>query len=264
LADYEAERAAGQARGEEDKIFIWEVERGARNNYDGLGRRLAAANSHLNRNGTHGHGLVHVLPDGTWGLITKAAQLAPVIVDALPMKVMNRGKVVSELPSATHLNAMLRSDTFLANFRPVDQVTRAPLYDADFCLVSPGYHDNGDGRRLLYLVSLPEVADSIDTIQPFLEAMPYATPADKTNVVAAALTVLLRDMWRGQKPLVLITVDKSHSGKGTTTDCICGSVGKADIQYENIGWTIQIQFQRQVRHDPEIGVMSLPSSRSSN
>src|SRR5262249_25345967 len=96
------------------RITRWKVERGARRNYRLLGRRLAEANQDLYRNGTNGRGLIHVLAGGTHRLITKAGQLAPIIVDNLILQITKDGKVTGDLPPATHLNAMLSSETFLA------------------------------------------------------------------------------------------------------------------------------------------------------
>jgi hypothetical protein len=256
----EGEHDAAPKR-ESHRPFSWQVEKGARSNYCRLGRRLAGANKNLFRNGGRGHGVILVASDGTWRLITKASQLAPIIVDCLTMKVMKEGKVVSELPSAAHLNAMLRSEVFLQQFPPVDRVTRAPLYDEDFSLLHPGYHDGGERRRLLYLGPKPQVTDSLDTIRRFLDVMDFATAADRTNAVGAALTVLLRHRWPGEKPLVLITGTKSHAGKGTTAEFVRGSVAKADVLFEAIDWPMQSQFQRQVAQDPEIGVVFLDNVR---
>src|SRR5207247_1793279 len=121
-------------RQERIKIVNWKVERGARRNYRLLGRRLAEASDRLYRNRADGQGLIQVSSNGDSRLITKAAQLAPVIVDRLTMKVTKEGKLVGELPSAAHLNAMLRSEAFLGEFRPVDQVAKNPIYLEDFSL----------------------------------------------------------------------------------------------------------------------------------
>jgi hypothetical protein len=152
----------------DDENLIWRIEDGARRNYSQLGHELARAHKSLYRNGSNGHGLIMVMLNGTWRLIIKAPQLAPVIVDSLPMCVMKEDKVVSELPTAAHLNAMLKSEQFLKQFPPVDQVTTSVLYDEEFVIVPPGYHDGGENRRFLFLGSTPPSADSLDTIKSFL------------------------------------------------------------------------------------------------
>ena len=62
--------------------------------------------------------------------------------------------------------------------------------------------------------------------------MAFATNADRTNTVAAALTVMLHRHWPGQKPVIRVTANRSHSGKGTVSDFFRGSVPKADLLYE--------------------------------
>ncbi len=252
---------AGLPQKKATRIVTWAVEEGARRNYRRLGKQLARRNRSLFRNTSEGHGLIEVLANGTCRLITKASQLAPVIVDTLTMRVVKEGKVVSELPTAVHLNAMLHSEAFLRQFRPVDQVAKTPLYLDDFSIVQPGYHDGGEGKRLLYVGPEPRIADSTDTINRFLDVMDFASNADRTNTVAAALTVLLRHHWPGEKPVVLVTANKSHAGKGTITEFIRGAVAKADVLYESIDWPMQSQLQRQISHDPEIGMICLDNVR---
>ena len=85
--------------------------------------------------------------------------------------------------------------------------------------------------------------------------------ADRTNAVAAALTTLLRHHWPGEKPLYQITATRRQAGKGTITDFARGSVGKADILYESIDWPMQARFQRQVKLDPDLGVINFDNVR---
>jgi len=240
--------------------FVWHVEHGATRNYRLLGQRLAATGG-LYRNRTTGHGLLQILPDRSHRLISKGPQLAPLLVDRIQMTVVKEGKVVSELPAANHLNTMLQSEAFLGNFLPVDHVTRLPVYLDDFSTVAPGYNDLGPGNRIFYLGREPPVVRSTATINAFLDAMDFASTADRTNTVAAALTVLLRWLWRGEKPLVLVTATKSHSGKGTITDFFRGAVPKADLLYESVDWPMQQQFQRQVQKDADIGVVGFDNVR---
>jgi hypothetical protein len=243
------------------QIVIWKIELGARRNYRRLGKHLEKRDAALYRNGSHGRGLIHVGANGECRYVTKASQLAPLIVDTLTMRVTREGKVVSELPTAAHLNAMLHAEAFLRQFRPVDQAATAPLYLSDFTPLPPGYHDGGDGERLLYVGHEPRIAESTETIDRFLDVMDFATSADRTNTVAAALTVLLRHHWAGQRPVVVVTATKSQAGKGTITEFIRGSVAKADVLYESTDWPMPSQLQRQVSHDPEVGLICLDNVR---
>ena len=166
--------------------FEWQVERGARWNYRRLGKCLAKANASLFRNGASGQGLIHVLASGDSRLITKGAHLAPLIVDTVAMIVTKEGKVTGELPKAEHLNAMLRSEAFLSEFRPLDLIARSPIYLNDFTLAKPGYQEWAEVGHLYYAGPEPWVIDSTETINRFLDAMDFASNADRTNCVAAA------------------------------------------------------------------------------
>jgi hypothetical protein len=156
---------------------------------------------------------------------------------------------------------MLHSEAFLKQFRPVDQVARTPLYLADFAILPPGYHDGGEGQRLLYVGPQPRIADSTETIRRFLDVMDFDSNADRTNTVAAALTVLMRRHWPGEKPVVVVSATKSQAGKGTITVFFGGAVPKADVLYESIDWPMQSQLQRQLGHDPDIGLICLDNVR---
>jgi len=266
LASPEAPETIGAVAGrngsgqEGKRRFVWKVEQGASRNYRRFGERLAESPD-LFRNKSDGLGLVQVLPSGKTRLLTKAAELAPVIADRVRMVVTKEGKVVSELPRAEHLNAMLRSEKFLSRFRPVDQVVRTPFYSDDFTLVRPGYHDGGPGGRTVYAGPVPATSDSLDTINAFLDVMEFAGNADRTNTVGAALTVLLRHRWHGEKPVVLVTATRSHAGKGTITEFVRGAATKTDVLYEGIDWPMQSQFQRQIKANPDIGVVVFDNVR---
>lgn len=247
----EGSRQEGRATGR----FDWRVEAGSRKNYARLGRRLARSGD-LYRNGTAGTGLVLVLPTGQSRSVVKGSDLAPVIADRVRMAVTKDGRVVSEWPKAEHLNAMLRSEAFLRRFRPVETVARHPFYRPDFTLARPGYHD-----RTLYVGPMPKIGDGIDSVKAFLDVMEFETTADRTNAVAAALTVRLRHLWPGGKPLVLVTATKSHAGKGTVTEFVRGPVPKADLLYESVDWPMQTQFQRLLKADPDTGVVVLDNVR---
>lgn len=248
-------------QGRQSPAFTWRVERGARRNYARCGKRLSEANPSLYRNQSGGHGLILVLADGRHRVISRGSDLAPVLADSLVVRVVKQEKVVSDHIPASHLAAMLRSEVFLSHFRPVDQVTARPRFLADFSTARPGYNDGGPGNRILYLGPEAQAADSCETIQRFLGVMDFATEADRTNTVAAALTVLLRHHWPGGKPLVLVTATKSHSGKSTVTEFVRGSAAKADILYESADWPMQSQFQRQAALDADLGLVCFDNVR---
>lgn len=255
----------GGEEGDEQEIpasgrFIWKVEDGAARNYRLLGQRLANSGD-LFRNKEDGHGLVQVMATGKARLITKGTQLAPVIVDRVRMRVEKEGKLVSELPTSAHLSAMLFSEEFLGQFVPVDEVTKTPFFLDDFSLVKPGFNDGGRGNRVLYVGDAQTTSPILETLERFLNVMPFASNADRTNLVAAGLTVPLRRHWPGEKPLILITSTRSHSGKGTLTECLRGSIPKADILYESLDWPMQCQFQQQLQSEADVGVVVFDNVR---
>jgi hypothetical protein len=243
------------------RIFRWKVERGAKRNYQLLGRRLAEVNRCLYRHRSNGQGLIQLLAGGEHRLITRAAQLAPIIVDSLTLQVTKEGQVTGELPTAMHLNAMLASESFLGQFRPVDHIARQPLYLRDFSVAQPGYQDYGQEGCLLYVGSAPRMLEGVETMTRFLDVMDFAANADRSNTVAAALTVLLRNHWPGAKPVVVVTATRSHAGKGTIAEFVHGKVATADLLYEGVDWPMQSQFQRQYARNPDIGLMHLDNVR---
>lgn len=246
---------------EAEGLFAYDLGRGIKANARLLGKELALGNSSLFRNGSDGLGLLHVLPDGQSRVILKASELSPIIIDSIDMVVMRNGKVVGELPSSGQLNAMLRSNEFLTNFVPIDELSTYPIYFEDFKLSSPGFHDRGHGQRVFYIGPTPKIGDTLVAINTFLDVMDFASNADRTNTVAAALTMILRNHFPGEKPLVLVTATKSHSGKGTITDFIRGGIPKVDLLYESIDWPMQSQFQRQIAANSEAGLILLDNVR---
>lgn len=252
---------AGPAEEKKAPAFHWLAELGAGKNYRRLGKKLAATNTNLYRNGSEGLGLVQVLSSGVTRAIRKGPELAPLLVDTLSMRVVKGGKPKGDLPPANHLNALLRSEKFLWNFRGLDVVSKTPMYREDLGLIEPGYHDFGPGQRVLFVGDAPAIAAAMTTVEKFLNVMNFAESADRTNTVAAALTGLTRNLWRGEKPVILVTATKSHSGKGTITDFFCGSVAKAEVLYESVDWPMQSQFQRQLRLDRNIGVLCIDNVR---
>jgi hypothetical protein len=140
--------------------------------------------------------------------VSKAVDLAALIADRVTMRVEKEGKIMSEIPSAAVLNTCLRSEVFLSQFPSVDRISRGSIYSKEFELLEPGYHDLGPGNRILIIGQHPEISDSTETLIRFLKVMEFESEADRTNAVAGAITVLLRDHWPGGKPIVVITATR--------------------------------------------------------
>jgi hypothetical protein len=245
----------------ENEKFEWKVQAGSQVNFPELGRRLAAANPKLFRNGKDGHGLVLVKPDHTCRSILKAGDLDAVIADTVPMSVTKDGKFNRPRPAPGEQNAMLQSELFLGQFPAVDEVTQLPTYLDGFRLAAPGLNSDANGDSVLYLGPTPTVAETMQAVTDFLDEMAFASNADRTNTVGAALTLVLRRFWPGAKAVVLVTATKSHSGKGTIIDFIKGRTATAEILYEKLDWTMQTQCQRQLQANPAIGLINFDNVR---
>ena len=161
------------------------------------------------------------------------------------------GKYHGEKPVIGVLNNMLSSRTSWATsadrgsrddaYRPADSTHPSPASTrrAASCTLAGGRNPQG-----------------IDTINQFLDVMDVHGIADRTNAVAAALTVPFRHHFPGGKPFVLVTASKSHAGKGTLIEFIRGKTAKAEISYEDKDWPMQRNLHEQLLQKPEIGVIN--------
>lgn len=236
------------------KTYEYKVEKGARHNSWMLGKLLASIKTQLFR-ASEG-GLIEVLSGDRIRRIASAKDLATLLIDTLRIRVTKAGKLQGEMPSASILSSMLASERFLGHFRPVDEITTIPAYLPDFTITQPGYN-----ARTLHLGPPAVIADGLATINKFLAVMDWGTAADRTNAVAAALTVQLRHHFPGGKPLVLVTATKSHAGKGTVIEFIRGSVPKAEILYQDKDWPMRHELHRNLVETPEIGLINLDNVR---
>lgn len=241
---------------EEAADFHWHDDKIAKLNYQALGRRLARSND-LFRSQQHGKGLLQLLPNGKHTTITKAAELLPVIVDRVKVLVVKGGKIKGSRINAADLNAMLRSELFLSEFKAVDRLTPVPLYLPDFTLTEPGL--NGD---ILYVGEEAVVSDEMDAVNSFLDVMDFESNADRTNAVAAALTATLHNHWLGGKPIVLVTATKSHAGKDTVILFASGIHKSVSISYESTNWAVERQFNGAVKTSPEAAVVVMENART--
>ncbi len=230
--------------------------------YPLIGSRLAAVGD-VYRHPERGAGLI-VVPSQAGDLpqsVTKGADLGVVIIDRLPIVLYKNAKpAVDGFPPAT-LNKMVRSELFLGRFPVLDRVADRPEFLGDFTLTRPGYNDGGDGHRVYYPGPEPKVFRSPDAINKFLEVMNFESNADRTNAVAAALTVQMRHYWPGNKPFVLITSTKTHGGKDTTLDFAKGETVSAAVSYEDADWAFQRAVVAAVKGDPRVGLIDVGNVR---
>ena len=154
---------------------------------------------------------------------------------------------------------MLHSRHFLGNFPKVKDVVTTPVVLSDYTPSQPGYNAPD---AVLYLGPAVATGKNTDTIDKFLDVMEWASNADRTNAVAALLTVPLRYRFSGGKPLILVTASKSHSGKGTLVEFIRGKAAKVELLYEDKDWPMQKILHQQLIEMPQAGVINLDNVRT--
>lgn len=231
-------------------------------NYRALGSRLAQKGD-LYRIPSYGGGLLMISITET--ILSRAivtpADLASAITDRLRVTVFKGGKDSGSLIPQADLRCMLKSELFLQEFRSVDMVTRSPIYLSDFTLTKPGYNDGGRRERVFYIGKPASVAASFPKITAFLDAMSFASNADRTNTVAAALCVQLRNHWLGEKPIISVSANKSHAGKDTVIKFAGGMSRITPISYEHTDWALQKNAVQVLNLHPDTAVLSIDNAR---
>lgn len=240
--------------------FDWDDADAAAENYARFGKSLAG-NGDLFRNPRYGDGLILLLADKTTTSIRKGSDLAGPIVDRVDLAVFLDGKTKGNRLSAAHLNSILRSEAFLENFPTIDCITAVPMYMPDFSLTQPGFSDGGPGARILYTGDTPLVLESHDRTDAFLRQMDFASQADRTNALAAAVTVVLRNHFIGGKPVFVATGSKSHSGKDTVILFAAGECGQCSVSYQSTDWAVERCFVGALNANPDIGVVVIENAR---
>ena len=156
---------------------------------------------------------------------------------------------------------MLKSEAFRSRFLAVDHISSTPIYLPNFTLAALGYNDRGQtGQRILFVGNPPVISAGIDTINTFLDVMDFDSNADRTNAVAAALTVLLRNHSPGGKPIILATATKSHAGKETILTFATGQHGSVSISYQAADWAVERSFVGAVTTNPDATVVVLENA----
>jgi hypothetical protein len=238
----------------------WDEDDPAHKNYRLLGEVLAKAGDLFRRSG-HGGGLLHAYEDGSHENIRSAADLAPVMVDRVALNIYLDGKPKGSKLSAAHMNAMLRAESFLDQFQTVDQVTSVARYLPDYSITNPGFNDGGTGHRVLFAGTQPHILQSLDHVEAFLDVMAFDGEADRTNAVAAALTIQMRHHWPGGKPIVLTTANKSHAGKDTVILFASGQTKQSSISYQATNWALERSFVGALNQIPDVGVVVIENAR---
>lgn len=253
---------AKSAEGNED--FIWNDDSPLRDSMVSFGKRLAKCHGLAKCPALYqrpSEGLLYLGPDGKPADIINAADFAPVIADLLRLTIKRDGKCKGGNLSATVLNAMLRSRVFRSCFTQVDRITTTPEYLPDFSLTQPGDNNGVEGHRVVYVGSPAKISDSLTLINDFLDEMAFPTDADRTNAVAAILTVMLHTHWPGGKPIIVVTATKSHAGKDTVILFAVCIARHTSISYQATNWALERNFVGAMKLDPDVAVVVIENAR---
>ena len=244
-------------------VVTWDESLHPAKNYALIGHALAKCGD-LYRAPRYGDGLVFASPAPKIPPtpVTAPGQLEAILVDRLLVRVLDKdGKLKGWSVPSKHLKTMLASEAFLQQFRPVDRVDTVSAYLPDFTLTRPGYNDGGYGGRILHTGEEPWIELTHAYVEKFLDVMEFASEADRTNAVAAALTVMLRNFWPGGKPCLVVTSTKSHGGKETIVVFASGTTPSTSISYEKTDWALQKAFVAAVKHNPDFGLIDVENAR---
>ena len=236
--------------------YAWVMEKGLDRNFQAVGELLASLPLQLYR---HPDGGLLVVEEGQARRVTAAKELAPLLIDNVRIAVSKNGKYTGEKPADSVLNNMLASRSFLANFDLVEVVVTTPIVLSDFTPSQPGYNAIG---RVLYLGAPVEPRSGLTDINSFLDVMEWQNNSDRTNAVAAMLSIPFRHNFPGGKPFVLVTASKSHAGKGTLIEFIRSGVAKAAIEYEDKDWPMHKSLHEQLAQKPDIGIIDFDNVRT--
>ncbi|MCA9166489.1 MAG: hypothetical protein KDB23_02420 [Planctomycetales bacterium] len=240
---------------------IWNEHASMRDNYQKLGKSLAEKYAdEMFRKDAETGGLVLATKSGDLIPISNSTDLLARIVDRLDVTTLCGDKSLGQIP-AKHLSGMLKSEAFLSEFPVLDFVSSEPVHLADFRLATPGYNGGSVGERVLFSGSPRRHSKHLDFVSRFLAQMDFETNADRTNALAGALTVRLRNHWPGAKPILLYTATKSHSGKETCIDFCRNATKMVSISYQPTDWALERSFVGGITSNPNAGVISIDNAR---
>ena len=255
-----AEKTNSEIESGASSVLEWNEDDLPQLNYTKLGERLALGGD-IFRPEEATSGLLLVQNDGDHRRINNAKDLAAVIVDRIPLQVYSDGKPKGGRIPNYHLETMLRAEVFRSCFRTVETVSKTPRFMSDFALTRPGLNDGGTHSSVFYVGDSPTVSDTTETIDKFLDVMSFASNADRTNAVAAALTVLLRNHWTGGKPIVTVTATKSHAGKDTVLAFASNENDSVSISYQSTNWAFERSFVGALASNSDAAVVVVENAR---
>jgi hypothetical protein len=193
--------------------------------------------------------------------IVTGSDLSACICDRVEVAVVSAGKSKGHRIPSTDLAEMLKTEIFLKCFEPLDRVIQDPLYLPKWQLTVPGYNNGGPGQRFYFNGNTVPVFDEPETIHRFLNAMSFKSNSVRTNTVAAALTVMLRNHWPGRKPMFPVTANRSHAGKGTIVAFITGNCVSEQVTYEGTDWAFHKAVVTAFQQRPDLGLLNIDNIR---
>jgi hypothetical protein len=242
--------------------FIYNADQPPDLKFRALGWRLSQFGD-LFRHPDHGSGLLLVVRGGKPRAVPVMtnSELLAVVNDRLRITVVADGKPKGGRIPPAELGSMLKSEVFLQQFRPLDRVIEHPQYLPSWAPSRPGYNDGGRGLRYYFAGGEGPVYTQPEMIRLFLSVIPFKTDADRTNTVAAALTVLLRNLWPGEKPMFPVTANRSHAGKGTVVAFIRGHCVAEQVTYEGTDWAFRKSVAILFQLRPDLDLINIDNIR---
>lgn len=247
---------------ENPEEFIYNADEPPDVKFQALARRLNQFGD-LYRHPNHGSGLLLVVRGSKPRVVRIRTnnELLAVVNDRLRITVVSDGKAKGGRIPPAELASMLLSEVFLRQFPPLDQVIEHPLYLSSWVPTKPGYNDGGWGQRYYFAGGEVLIYPQPDMIRLFLGVMPFKTEADRTNTVAAALTVLLRNLWPGGKPMFPVGANRSHAGKGTVVAFIRGHCVAEQVTYEGTDWAFRRSIAAVFDLHPDLALLNIDNIR---
>jgi len=237
--------------------FEWHKDASVAPQTRALARRLESCNLYRTPDGK----IAQLIKDRGPRLIRDAVDLEAVIRENIEVAVYKKGSLTGYAIPSADLKVLLRSSELQASLPVVDKILTAVTYTEANKLTMPGYNPGPEGER--YFMTGKEVVPVCEPahIRQFLEVMPFNSPADASNAVGLALTILLRQRFPGGKPMGQITANKSHSGKDTVLDFAKGNTRHVEISHHYRDWALQNEAVSALA-DLDVGVLVVGNIRT--
>lgn len=241
--------------------LVWDEDNFPRDNHARLAEFLAAQEDLFWLATADGEGIVELKPDGSYRILNKPIQLICLLHERCNVNYKKSRKTMSHKISRGDLSEFFGLDLVKAKFRIVDRIQSAPVVLEDFSVTQKGHNAKPGLTRVLQLGEDVSPAPDMTLTHKFLDAMHFAGEADRTNLMAAALTVTLQEHFPGHAPLTLVTGNKSHAGKDTCLDFANGNKFHADVSYSEQDWAMERDVKNVMKANPGASVIVIGNAR---